>query len=85
MMYSLRQILDKTCLLLGYDTADRSVIYLFHFSAESFEGYQVRLERIREGSGGGCYYRVIQSNIGDFTASGLFPVIVKTNYLHAWP
>jgi hypothetical protein len=40
---------------------------------------------MREVAGRGCYYRVIQSNIGDFVAKGLFPSVVNTDYLHAWP
>jgi len=88
MMHSLRHILDKTCQLLGFDRADRSVVFLFYFSAEPFHGCQVCLERMREawdGSGMGCHYRVRHSTIGDITAEGLFPALVKTSYLHAWP
>ena len=88
MMHGLRHILDKTCLLLGLDRADRSVVFLFHFSAEPFQGCQVCLERIREawdGSGMGCYYRVRQSRIGDIKAVGLFPAMVAAGYLRAWP
>ena len=48
MMHGLRHILDKTCQLLGYNHADRSAVYLFYFSAEPFEGYQVCLEKIRK-------------------------------------
>jgi hypothetical protein len=88
MMHSLRHILNKTCQLRGFDYADRSVVYLFCFSAEPFQGYQICLERMREawdGYGMGCYYRVRQSNIGDFKAEGLFPAIVNTSYLRTWP
>ena len=88
MMHSLRHILNKTCQLLGFDCMDRSVVYLFSFSAEPFEGCQVCLERMREawdGYGMGRYYRVKQSTIGDFKAEGLFPAIVNTNYLRSWP
>ena len=86
-MHSLRDILNKTCQLLGFDCEDRSAVYLFHFSAESFQGYQICLERMKEardGHGLGCYYRVKQSNIGNFMAKGLFPSIVNS-YLGAWP
>ena len=85
MMHGLRPILDRTCQLLGYDYPDRSVVYLFYFSAEPFQDCQVTLERMREGRDGGCYYKVEHSRIGDFTATGLFPAIVNTSYLHAWP
>ena len=85
MMHSLRHILDKTCQLLGYDHADRSNVYLFSFSSESFEGYQVCLEKMRTAADGGCHYRVKQSNIGAFMANGVFPAIVNANYLGAWP
>lgn len=85
MMHSLRHILNRACQLLGFDYADRSVVYLFSFSAEPFEGYQVCLERMREARDGGCYYRAKQSKIGDFMAKGLFPAIVNTSYLHSWP
>jgi hypothetical protein len=88
MMHSLRPILDKTCQQLGYDCADRSVVYLFHFSAEPFQGHQVCLEKLRETKnqqGAGCYYKVKQSNIGDFAARGLFPSIVGADYLGGWP
>jgi hypothetical protein len=84
MMHSLRQILDRTCLALGYDHADRSAVYLFSFSAEPFQDYQVCLERLREGPQG-CYYRVSQSRIGQFKARGLFPAIINASYLGAWP
>ena len=64
MMHGVRQILDKTCRLLGYGITDRSAIYLLHLSDEPFKGYQVCLEKIRVAADGGCYYKVIQSNIG---------------------
>jgi hypothetical protein len=85
MMHSLQAILDKTCQLLGYDHADRSTVYLFYFSAEPFEDYQVCLAKMREVADGGCNYGVKQSNIGAFVARGLFPAIVNTNYLRSWP
>jgi hypothetical protein len=87
-MHGLRPILDKTCQLLGFDSADRSVVYLFYFSAEPFQGYQVCLERMREVRHRhvtGCYYKVRQSAIGGFAAQGLFPAIVAINYLGTWP
>jgi hypothetical protein len=71
--------------LLGFDYADRSVIYLFHCSAEPFQGYQICLEKIKETRDGDCYYRVKASNIGDFRAEGRFPALVNTSYLRAWP
>jgi hypothetical protein len=85
MMHGLRDILDKTCRILGFDRADRSVVYLFHFSAQPFEGCQISLEKVRETRGGDCYYRLKASNIGAFLAEGLFPAIVNTSYLGAWP
>jgi hypothetical protein len=87
-MHSLRHILDRTCQLLGYDCADRSAVYLFYFSVEPFEGHQVCLEKMRETrdqQGMGCYYKVKQSNIGNFSARGLFPAIINANYLGEWP
>lgn len=87
-MHGLRQILDKTCQLLGFDRADRSIVFLFYFSVEPFPGSQVCLERMREArdvAGTGCYYRVRESTIGRFTAVGLFPAIVNTGDLRAWP
>jgi hypothetical protein len=88
MMHGLRSILDPTCRLLGLDRADRSVVYLFWFSAEPFQGSQVCLERTRKarGSGGnGCSYKVKESRIGDFAAMGSFPGIISERYLHSWP
>ena len=85
MMHGLRHILDKTCQLLGYNYADRSAVYLFYFSAEPFEGYQVCLEKMRESPDGGYNYHVVQSNIGGFQARGRFPSFIKTDYLHGWP
>jgi hypothetical protein len=84
MMHSLRQILNRTCQLLGYDCADRSTVYLFYFSAEPFEGCQTCLEKMRVADGG-CYYKVKQSSIGAFEAKGLFPSFVSADYLHEWP
>ncbi|HUI71325.1 MAG TPA: hypothetical protein VL354_12475 [Spirochaetia bacterium] len=84
MMHGLRDILTRTCELLGFDSRDRSIIYLLSFSAEPFEGYHVCLERIRQ-TPTGCYYRVEQSRIGSFTATGLFPAIFNTLYLRLWP
>jgi hypothetical protein len=81
----LRNILDKTCQALGESGSDRSVVYLLHFSAEPFEGCQVGLERVRETTDGDCYYRVRASTIGEFTARGRFPAIVRRSYLGAWP
>lgn len=85
MMHGLRDVLNKTCQALGFNELDRSVVYLFHFSAEPFEGCQVELERVRENSDGDCYYRVRASNIGRFSANGRFPSVVRDNYLGAWP
>jgi hypothetical protein len=85
MMHSLRHILDATCQLLGFDRADRSVVYLFHCSAEPFYGWQICLEKIREVRDGECWYRVKASTIGDFKAQGLFPAIVNTRYFRVWP
>ncbi len=85
MMHSLRHILNKTCKLLGFDYSDRSTIYLFSFSSEPFQGYQICLEKMREARDGDCYYRVKASNIGDLIAKGLFPSIVNADYLRAWP
>ncbi len=85
-MHGLRRILNGTCERLGFDTADRSVVYLFSFSSEPFPGWQICLERIREAPGGnGCSYRVRQSTIGDFSAAGVFPDFVNTDYLRRWP
>src|SRR5208283_1161981 len=50
-----------------------------------FENYQICLGKMRETSDGDCYYKVIASTIGDLVAAGLFPAIVNTRYLHAWP
>ena len=85
MMHGIRQILDRSCQLLGFDRGDRSVVYLFSFSAEPFEGFQVCLQKMREARDGGCYYKAVQSKIGDLTARGLFPAIVNTGYLRGWP
>ena len=85
MMHGLRQILDGSCRLLGFDCADRSLVYLFSFSAEPFAGWQVCLERMREARDGGCYYKAVQSKIGDLMARGLFPAVVNTSYLRSWP
>ncbi len=88
MMHGVRNILHKTCQLLGLDDADRSVVYLLYFSAEPFQGHQVcleRMEEVRDRLGTACYYRVKQSNIGGFKAVGLFPAIVNTSYLRTWP
>jgi hypothetical protein len=56
MMHSLRRILDTTCQLLGYTSADRSAVYLFYFCAEPFKGYQVCLERMRVVADGGVMH-----------------------------
>ncbi len=88
MMHGLRHILDKTCQLLGYDCADRSAVYLFYFSDEPFQGHHVCLQKMMETKqehDGGCYYKVKQSNIGDFAARGLFPAIVSASYFGGWP
>jgi hypothetical protein len=85
MMHGLRLILDNACQLLGYDYADRSIVYLFHFSAEPFEGYQVCLAKMRESPDDGYNYQVVHSNIGRFQARGRFPSFFKTDYLHEWP
>ncbi len=84
-MHGLRPILDNVCRLLGFDTRDRSLVYLFSFSDEPFPGYQVCMQKVREGPDGGCYYRVAQSPFGDFRANGLFPAVVNESYLHGWP
>ncbi len=81
----MRQILDRTCRLLGYDDPDRSTIYLFSFSSEPFEGYQACARKTREDPAGGCRYRVVQSRIGDFEARGLLPAPIRTSYLGTWP
>ncbi len=88
MMHGLKQILDACCQLLGYRLADRSAVYLFHFSAEPFTGHQVCLRKIREKKevdGVGCYYRVESSTIGSFSASGFLPAFANADYLHQWP
>jgi hypothetical protein len=85
MMHGLRHVLDKTCQRLGFDDADRSAVYLCHLSAEPFPGYQLCLAKTRETPDGSSHYRVIQSNIGELTADGLFPSFISTSYLHAWP
>jgi hypothetical protein len=84
-VHGMRHILDATCLLLGLDRADREAIYLFHFSAEPFQGYHVCLEKMKEVPGTGCYYRVHHSTIGALQAKGLIPAPVGTRYLHGWP
>ena len=85
-LHSLRHILDATCQLLGFDATDRSVVYLFRFSAEPFQDFQVCLVKTRETSDG-CRYRVDESGIGigEFRAEGVFPSFVRTSYLGAWP
>jgi hypothetical protein len=40
---------------------------------------------MRETREGDCYYRVQESTIGDFAATGLFPAIIRTSYLSVWP
>jgi len=84
-LHGLQPLLDAACRLLGYDRRDRSAIYHFSFSPEPFEGWQVRMEKTREGSDGSCSYRVARSHIGSFAARGRFPGIVRTGYLGAWP
>ena len=84
-LHSLRHILDATCQLLGLDSTDRSLVYLFRFSAEPFDGFQACLERKRETPDGGCHYRVTASRIGALRAEGVFPSFVRTSYLGAWP
>lgn len=84
-VHGMRPLLDATCSLLGYDRADREAIYLFHFSAESFQGWQVCLERMKEVPGRGCWYRVHHSTIGAFQAKGLIPSAMDSRYLHGWP
>lgn len=85
MMHGLRKILDETCLMLGLNTSDRSAVYLFSFSDEPFQRWQVCLEKIRESDDGGCFYRVKTSRVGDFAARGRFPAIVNISYLRTWP
>ena len=88
MLHGARNILDGTCRLLGFDCADRSVVYLFSFSDEPFAGYQVCLEKIREAStmrGTGCFYRVVESTIGDFRARGQLPAAFNDRYFRGWP
>ena len=58
MMDGLRNVLDTTCRALGFGGSDRSVVYLFYFSTEPFEGCQVGLEKVRETSDGDCSYKV---------------------------
>jgi len=84
-MHGLRHILNKTRQALGFSESDRSAVYLFHFSGEPFDGYQVCLEKMRETANGDCYYRIRVSNIGKFSANGRFPALVRTSYLGAWP
>ncbi len=84
-LHGVRQILDVTCQLLGYSDTDRSDIYLFNFSSEPFDGQQVCLGKMRESSDGGCYYRVVESDIGGLGARGRFPAFVRTHYLREWP
>ena len=88
MLHGLRDILDGTCSCLGFDGADRSIVYLLSFSAEHFEGWQVCVERMKEAGHGrdrGCYYRVSYSTIGHLEATGLFPAFINSGYLRAWP
>jgi len=84
-LHQMRHILNKTCQLLGYDYLDRSSVYLFAFSSGPFEEHQVCLQKMREAAGGGCYYMVSSSRIGDFRAEGLFPTFVRAYYLQEWP
>jgi len=84
-MHGLSQILNKTCQALGFSESDRSMVYLFHFSEEPFDGYQVCLEKRRETTDGACYYRVGASNIGKFSAIGRLPAVIRDSYLCAWP
>ena len=81
----LRRILDTTCRLLGFDCADRSLVYLCHLSAEPFTGCQLCLQKIREVPDGSSSYRVVRSSIGDIRADGHFPGFIKTRYFQAWP
>lgn len=88
MMHGLRRLLDAACRLLGFDHADRSVVYLFSFSAEPFQGWQFGLERVREEpspQAKGCYYKVKESQIGTFAGTGFFPGMILKTYLHSWP
>jgi len=80
----LRDVLDRSCQLRGFDPSDRSVVYLLSFSAEPFEGEHVSLAEVREVPAG-CYYSVLRSRIGDFKARALFPHSVMASYLAAWP
>jgi hypothetical protein len=85
----LRHILDKTCMFLGYDYSDRSVIFLLIFSDEPFDDHQLELGKIREsydGFGMGCMYEVEGSRIGGLQAEGLFPSLMKDRYFRKpWP
>ena len=83
-LHGLHDVLDTTCRLIGCDSADRSAVYLFSFSAEPFPDCQVCLQKAKE-TVDGCYYRVTQSRVGRFEAVGLFPAFVNSTYLHAWP
>jgi hypothetical protein len=83
---SMRFILNKTCLLLGYDYEDRDQVYLCSVSAEPFDGYHLALSRAKEKEGyDGCVYRVAESRIGDFDAESKVPSFIREKYLITWP
>jgi hypothetical protein len=89
-MLHMRVLLNKICLVLGYDYNERNNVYLFSVSPEPFEGYQFALKKMKEqwdGYGTGCYYTVTQSKLPEqFRAEGLFPAFVKDKYLCIeWP
>ncbi len=90
-LHGARSILDGTCRLLGFDSADRSTVYLFSFSAQPFPGFQVCVEKLREARGArrkrdeGCFYEVSLSRLGDFRARGLLPAALNTTYFRGWP
>ena len=87
-LHAARNILDGTCRLLGFDRADRSIVYLLSFSDEPFAGCQVCLGKMRKASerpDAGCIYRVVQSTIGDFRARGELPAAVNDRYFRGWP
>jgi hypothetical protein len=83
-------LLNKVCILLGYDYKDRDMIYDFSMSDAPFEGYQIMLHRMDDvplevDQRLGRLYSVELSTIGDFQAEPCVPEFFNNKYFKHWP
>ncbi|MFW5890821.1 MAG: hypothetical protein ACOCUI_01225, partial [bacterium] len=77
-----KDILNQILQIMGFDHTNETIrqkIFLLHYSNAVFENYQIKLEKVKDYQTG-CYYKVVESKIGQVFGTGWVPNIMSKHF-----